>query len=502
MEKITEFANGAKKVYGYETAIVLPNGTRLDGKYVMFEFSACAASHDPLNGFTKTIGFPTDENGNSVNDRDYERDIDAQNITRQIAAKYDERAFDVVISSDGLVLSGNGRYMAGILAAYNNTDKAYIDGLKKMCKQYGFDKKQVKQFNHARVAIVLDSALPYTAETFAMFNAKEMKGQSKTEEAVKMGKLVNDNVYNRIISEIAQYDSVSDFYKNIKSAKSVLADLKTCNVISDMEWPEMFDGDSISVKAHGIIENSLVGHAFCEDGDTVRKITYYKSVRKLVISALCEIGINKRLKDYSLLQELTAAINLVYDARNAGYQYGEIVSGYSRQIDIFSGETVADYNNRTVAMLSDILNGKQPNMLRRIFAIYNAKAKDNAEGQLGMFGGGIETKEAILADVCNFFESASIKEQRSAMKDIDKQRVSEAREAKKQAELQRKIEATKVKSLHDPSETFDSYLPKRKLSRKNVAIIAGAVTMVAVMGIISIGPGAIGIAAIVGYCCK
>ena len=502
MEKITEFANGAKRIYGFETVVVSQNGTRLNGRFVAFEFDACIASHDPMHGFEKSKGFPTDEHGNSVNDRDYERDLDAQRITRQIADRYDERAFDIVISKDGLVLSGNGRFMAGVLAASNNTDKAYIDGLKKQCNQFGFDRKDIKSFKHPRVAIELTEPLPYTAETFAMFNAKDMKGQNKTEEAVKMGKLVNDSAYNRIIAEIAQYDSVSDFYKNMKSANSVLGELKTCNVISDMEWPEMFDGESISTKAQGLIENVLIGHAFCESGDTVRKITYYKSVRKIVISALCEIGINKILKDYSLAQELTDAINLVYDARKAGYQRGEIVSGFSRQIDMFSNTTIADYTNRAVAMLADILNGTQTNMLRRIFAIYNAKAKDNAEGQLGMFGGGIETKETILTDVCNFFESASIKDQRSAMKDIDKQRVYEAREAKKQAELQRKIEKTKVKSLHDPSETFDSYLPKRKLSRKHVAIIAGAVTVVAVMGVISIGPGAIGIAAIVGYCCK
>ena len=501
MKKFTEFANGSKKVYGYDTVVVLPNGTRLNGRYVIFEFSACAASHNPMNGFAKTTGFPTDENGNSVNDRDYERDKDAQVITRQIAAKYDERAFDVVISKDGIVLSGNGRYMAGIIAATNNTDQAYIDGLKKQCKQFGFDRKQVKLFSHARVAIELDAPLPYTAETFAMFNAKEMKGQSKTEEAVKMGKLVSDKTYNRIISEIALFDSVSDFYKNIKSAKAVLADLKACGVVSAMEWPEMFDGDSISIKAQGIIENVLIGHAFCEDGDTVRKITYYKSVRKIVISALCEIGINKRLNDYSLATELTEAINLVYDALNAGYQRGEIVSGYSRQVDMFSGATVSDYTNRAVAMLADILNGKQANLLRRIFGIYNSKAKDNAEGQLGMFGG-IETKESILSDVCSFFETASVKDQRSAMRAIDKERVIDAREAKKQADMQKKIEATKVKSLYNPAETFDSYLPKRKLSHKKVVVIASVVTVIAVVGYVSLGPGMIGIAAIAGLCCK
>ncbi len=34
------------------------------------------------------------------------------------------------MSNDGVVLSGNGRTMAGELAAQNNTDGAYVDYLK------------------------------------------------------------------------------------------------------------------------------------------------------------------------------------------------------------------------------------------------------------------------------------------------------------------------------------------------------------------------------------
>lgn len=502
MENITEFANGSEKVYGYDTVVVSQNGTRLDGRFVVFEYDACIASHDPMHGFEKSKGFPTDLHGNSVNDRDYERDLDAQRITRQIADKYDERAFNIVISKDGLVLSGNGRFMAGVIAACNNTDKAYIDGLKKQCKQFGFDSKDITAFKHPRVAIELSKSLPYTAETFAMFNAKEMKGQNKTEESVKMGKLVTDAAYNRIIAEIAQYDTVSDFYKNMKSANTVLGELKTCNVISDMEWPEMFDGESISSKAQGLIENVLIGHAFCENGDTVRKITYYKSVRKIVISALCEIGINKMLNEYSLAQELTEAINLVYDALKAGYKRGEIVSGFSRQVDMFSNTTISDYTNRAVAMLADILNGNQTNMLRRIFAIYNNKAKDSAEGQLGMFGNGLASKEDILTSVCNFFETSSIKDQRAAMRLIDKERMEMAREAKKQAVIEKKIKAMKAKQVHDPADTFDAYCPKRKASKKRVVVLASAITIVTIVAWTAIGPGAIGIAAIGGWLLK
>ena len=76
-------------IYGSLDEISTPSGERIRGGYILTECGAVTASHDPLNGFVKSEGFPTDENGQSVNDRDYERDLDAQQITRDIAAHYD-----------------------------------------------------------------------------------------------------------------------------------------------------------------------------------------------------------------------------------------------------------------------------------------------------------------------------------------------------------------------------------------------------------------------------
>lgn len=92
-----------------------------------------------------------------------EHDEAAQEITRETARNYDQRALQspVVVSRDGVVLSGNGRTMAGEIAAREGTDSAYTD-------------------------------LPYTAETFAKFNRTDQKSQTKTGQAVKMGKVVDD----------------------------------------------------------------------------------------------------------------------------------------------------------------------------------------------------------------------------------------------------------------------------------------------------------------------
>ena len=78
-----------------------------------------------------------------------ERDSFVQDFTRQIALNYDSRALQspVVVSVEGLVLSGNARTMAGELAARDNTDGLYIDYLKNYCSQYGFTSDQVMSLN-------------------------------------------------------------------------------------------------------------------------------------------------------------------------------------------------------------------------------------------------------------------------------------------------------------------------------------------------------------------
>ena len=49
----------------------------------------------------------------------------------------------VVVSKDGVVLSGNGRTMAGEIAASQGTDVAYINYLTNYPQQFGFTPEQV-----------------------------------------------------------------------------------------------------------------------------------------------------------------------------------------------------------------------------------------------------------------------------------------------------------------------------------------------------------------------
>lgn len=424
--------NAAPKVEGAQNEIVLANGEKVAGRYYLVESGAATPSHNSANGFAKSEGFPIDANGGSVNDRDYERDKDAQQITRDIANKYDSRAMQtpVVVSQDGVVLSGNGRTMAGELAAAQGTDAEYNEHLAKYPTQYGFTSEQVKSMQHPRVVFVPDAAMPYTADTFAKFNQQEMKGQSKTEHSVKLGKVVDDETFNRIISLINRFDTLGDFYADFAASREAIGELFKCGAISRPQMAEMVDGDGLSAIGKETLENMLIGKAFESNPDAVREATEFKQMRQTIIQALAEISNNISLgKDYSLESELAEAIDLVYNARKSGYKAGERVSSYARQQQFdFYGvpSTVADYKNATMLMIADILNDNRSTLLKKYLQLYNTNAKDAANGQLDIFSGTVASKESILNDVNELLNYGTEEEQKKAAQEAVEKRKAES----------------------------------------------------------------------------
>ena len=404
-ESIRNKWNTAKKENGESDEITLPNGETIKGHYVLTESGVASASHQATNAFQETEGFPIDENGQSVNDRDYKRDQEAQQVTRSMSAIYDQRALQhpVVVSQDGVVLSGNGRTMAGELAAHDGTDAKYIDYLYNHANKFGFTEEQLKGFKHPRVLFVTDEAMPYNADTFAKFNQREQKSQSKTELSVKMGKLVDDNLFGRVMDTIGKYDTLGDFYADENATYAVVKQMAEAGIIPQTEMASLFDGGKLSETGKSLIEGVLIGKVFQANPDAVRQITEVKSMRQAIMTALQNIVENNRLGDgYDLSKELAAAIDLVYKARKVDYKLGQHVSQFARQGNLFQlddGATVADFNNAAVMMLADVLNDGRVTQLKNVIDFYNKQANDSAQGIGDMFLGGIKTKEQIINEV-------------------------------------------------------------------------------------------------------
>ena len=402
---IKEKWENAPKVDGGADEITLPNGEVVTGHYVLTESGAASASHQATNGFAETEGYPVDVNGETVNDRDYKRDAEAQQVTRGMAADYDSRALQspVVVSGDGVVLSGNGRTMAGEIAALNGSDAKYNAYLRGHAGKFGFTTEQVEGFKHPRVVFVPDGEMPYTSETFAKFNQREQKSQSRTEMAVKLGKVVDDALFGRVMDVIGRHESLAEFYADDAATASVVKELADAGVIPQTEMAQLFDGGRLSESGQAMVEGVLVGKVFQGSPDAVRQITEVKSMRKAVMAALPEVVACHRLGGgYDLSKELAAAVDLVYKARKAGFKLGQHVSQHARQGNLFQlddGATVADYNNAAVMMLADVMNDGRVTQLKKVLSFYNTQAADSAQGIGDMFAGGVKSKGQIINEV-------------------------------------------------------------------------------------------------------
>lgn len=419
--KIKAKWNGAAKVEGNPNALTLADGSIIRGHYVLTEAGAASASHDVNNAFEPTEGFPIDENGESVNDRDYKRDTDAQRIVRDIANNYDSRALQspVIVSKDGVVLSGNNRTMSGDIAAQQGTDKAYIDHLREFGQMYGFTPEQIDGMKHPRVVFVPDEQLPYDATTFARFNAEQQKKQSKPEHAVKLGKIVPDNVFTSITNDISRFDRLSDYYADDKVVSSAISQLLGAGVINEMQLPEMRTGNSLSAAGKELIENTLIGKVFQTSPDAVRHIISTPTLRQSVIMGLNEIAHNRTLakSGYDLSNELGAAVDLVARAKSAHpdiFKDGMPVSPFGREQGLFDDEYGdSRVTDGTTLLLADILNSGKPSDLRKVLSAYNAQATAPAGAQLDMFTGDVTSKEEILNTINEHFRNATPREQQA-----------------------------------------------------------------------------------------
>ncbi len=379
---IIEKWNNSEKVEGIEDVITLANGEKIQGKYVLTSADAPTPSHDITRNFAKSQGFPVNEEGKTVNDRDYEADQTAQVLVQQRANKYDERAVQtpVVVSSDGIVLSGNDRTMAGQIAARNGTDGAYTDYIERFADRWGFTLEQVQSVQNPRIVFVPNNPMPYNTATFAKFNAEEKKTQNSLETAIKASKSISREVVIPLAETIENFDKLTDFYSSAPAIKKTIDALLQNEVIQPNELPRLMDGALLSTEGRSYLETVMLGSVLGEQA--LREVDQMRSVRQTLMRTMPQLFRNSSLSEYSLMDELNNAIHLLYAAK----QSDSAVSLHLRQGNLFDLSAEEVYNE-TEKMLSLALEGEKDTVIRGMFDAYNREATDIEAGQLDMFEG-------------------------------------------------------------------------------------------------------------------
>lgn len=393
-----KFVN-APRLVGNKRTRMLPDGeTKIKGHYEIVPAESLTPSHDVNNGYKKSEGFPTDAEGRTVNDRDYEHDKAAQQNTDQIARKYNGMAIEQVpvVSDEGIVYDGNGRTMAGQKAAKEGTDAEYINDLLENAENFGFTREQIEQsgIEHPRLVLVTDERLPYDAATFSKFNRNEKKTQSNTEQAVAKAKTLTSDEVGAIVAEIEGNGSLDAFFNNSKAINDLVKTLVDKGIIGQNEVAQMMDSpERLSAQGREYVKNLLLGSIF--KPETIRMLGIDSTVKNKAINAIRSVMDNMKLGDYSLRDEIDQAIQLLYEARQGGNKVDTLL----RTPDMF-GEDAAKRYPSISQMMALALEGKVSDF-RDLLDEYNRIAASRNTGEGSIFEAA-PTKEELINEYLNF----------------------------------------------------------------------------------------------------
>ena len=393
-----KFVN-APRLVGNKRTRMLPDGeTKIKGHYEIVPAESLTPSHDVNNGYKKSDGFPTDAEGRTVNDRDYEHDKAAQQNTDQIARKYNGMAIEQVpvVSDEGIVYDGNGRTMAGQKAAKEGTDGEYINDLLENAENFGFTREQIEQsgIEHPRLVLVTDERLPYDTATFSKFNRNEKKTQSNTEQAVAKAKTLTSDEVGAIVAEIEGNGSLDAFFNNSKAINDLIKTLVDKGIIGQNEVAQMMDSpERLSAQGREYVKNLLLGSIF--KPETIRMLGIDSTVKNKAINAIRSVMDNMKLGDYSLRDEIDQAIQLLYEARQGGNKVDTLL----RTPDMF-GEDAAKRYSSISQMMALALEGKVSDF-RDLLDEYNRIAAARNTGEGDVFGDA-PTKEELVNEFLNF----------------------------------------------------------------------------------------------------
>lgn len=393
-----KFVN-APRLVGNKRTRMLPDGeTKIKGHYEIVPAESLTPSHDVNNDYKKSEGFPTDAEGRTVNDRDYEHDKAAQQNTDQIARKYNGMAIEQVpvVSDEGIVYDGNGRTMAGQKAAKDGTDGEYINDLLENAENFGFTREQIEQsgIEHPRLVLVTDERLPYDAATFAKFNRNEKKTQSNTEQAVAKSKTLTSDEIGAIVAEIDGNGSLDAFFNNSKAINDLIKTLVSKGIIGQNEVAQMMESpERLSAQGREFVKNLLLGSIF--KPETIRMLGIDSTVKNKAINAIRSVMDNMKLGEFSLRDEIDQAIQLLYEARQGGNKVDTLL----RTSDMY-GEDAAKRYSSISQMMALALEGKVSDF-RDLLDEYNRIAAARNTGEGSIFEAA-PTKEELVKEFLDF----------------------------------------------------------------------------------------------------
>lgn len=393
--KVKERFEASKKIKGRRGSITLADGTKIRGTYYYGETSGLTTSHDPFNDFKQSEGFPVNEDGTSSNSRSY-RDKESRLFTQKIGNDFNGLALkNVPVVQEGITLSGNGTVMGKKLAEQAGKDSKYYEDLEDNAEGFGWTPEQIKGAGFKGIVyFVPDEKLPLNSKTFDLFNKKETKSESNTEQAVKNAKTLTSDEVGAIVAEIEGNGSLDAFFNNSKAINDLVKTLVDKGIIGQNEVAQMMDSpERLSAQGREYVKNLLLGSIF--KPETIRMLGIDSTVKNKAINAIRSVMDNMKLGEFSLRDEIDQAIQLLYEARQGGNKVDTLL----RTPDMF-GEDAAKRYPSISQMMALALEGKVADF-RDLLDEYNRIAAARNTGEGSIFEAA-PTKEELINEYLNF----------------------------------------------------------------------------------------------------
>ena len=393
--KVKERFEASKKIKGRRGSITLADGTKIRGTYYYGETSGLTTSHDPFNDFKQSEGFPVNEDGTSSNSRSY-RDKESRLFTQKIGNDFNGLALkNVPVVQEGITLSGNGTVMGKKLAEQAGKDSKYYEDLEDNAEGFGWTPEQIKGAGFKGIVyFVPDEKLPLNSKTFDLFNKKETKSESNTEQAVKNAKTLTSNEVGAIVAEIEGNGSLEAFFNNSKAINDLVKTLVDKGIIGQNEVAQMMDSpERLSAQGREYVKNLLLGSIF--KPETIRMLGIDSTVKNKAINAIRSVMDNMKLGEFSLRDEIDQAIQLLYEARQGENKVDTLL----RTPSMF-GEDAAKRYPSISQMMALALEGKVADF-RDLLDEYNRIAAARNTGEGNVFGEA-PTKPELIKEFLDF----------------------------------------------------------------------------------------------------
>jgi hypothetical protein len=298
-------------IVGFDDSIFLPNGEEVSGVWKLVDAFSITPSHDPFT-FHASKGFPSTDGGGSANTRDYGHESDAKLHVINVAGDFDGRAlgFDsaVVVTKDGVVISGNNRTMSSQLAARKGTDKKYLQALLKRCRSFGFTQDQVMAFEHPRVVFEIESS-DYSPEHFDKYNVNDKKEQTEEARIVKFSKTVKPGVLKELAGVYRRYQfDFGNVYANPGIVQEVMDIFVRGGVLSQVAVAGFFDGNKISASGKEFIREYTLGAVLTESVVHALYAEGMGNMKELILNTAPLLLENWSMGSYAVVGEFNKAI--------------------------------------------------------------------------------------------------------------------------------------------------------------------------------------------------